>query len=148
MLNDGIVPIYEPGLKELMISNMEAGKLSFTSNIGEAIHQSDIVFIAVGTPSLPNGEANLSYVEQVAVEIGTHLESYKIIVTKSTVPVGTNDRIRDLIRSISSQPFDVASVPEFLREGSAIKDTLNPDRIVIGTSSDRAIQTLKKLHRP
>lgn len=148
MLNEGVVPIYEPGLKELMISNTQAGKLSFTSNIGEAIHRSDIVFIAVGTPSLPNGEANLSYVEQVAMEIGTHLESYKIIVTKSTVPVGTNDRIRDLIRSISSQPFDVASVPEFLREGSAIKDTLNPDRIVIGTSSDRAIQTLKKLHRP
>lgn len=148
MLNKGVVPIYEPGLQELMTSNMQAGKLSFTSKIGEAVHQADIVFIAVGTPSLPNGEANLSYVEQAAYEIGTHIESYKIIVTKSTVPVGTNDRIRDLIRSISSQPFDMASVPEFLREGSAIKDTLNPDRIVIGTSSHRAIQTLKKLHRP
>lgn len=148
MLNEGNVPIYEPGLKELMASNMQAGKLSFTSNIAEAISQSDIIFIAVGTPSLPSGEANLSYVEQVAIEIGSHIESYKIIVTKSTVPVGTNDRVRELITSISSQPFDVASVPEFLREGSAVKDTLNPDRIVIGTNSDRAIKTLKKLHRP
>ncbi len=148
MLNEGHVPIYEPGLKELMVSNMQAGKLSFTSNIAEAINQSDIIFIAVGTPSLPSGEANLSYVEQVAVEIGSHIESYKIVVTKSTVPVGTNDRVRELIRSITSQPFDVASVPEFLREGSAVKDTLNPDRIVIGTNSDRAIKTLKKLHRP
>jgi UDPglucose 6-dehydrogenase len=148
MLNEGNVPIYEPGLKELMASNMQAGKLSFTSNIAEAISQSDIIFIAVGTPSLPSGEANLSYVEQVAIEIGSHIESYKIIVTKSTVPVGTNDHVRELISSISSQPFDVASVPEFLREGSAVKDTLNPDRIVIGTNSDRAIKTLKKLHRP
>lgn len=148
MLNEGNVPIYEPGLKELMASNMQAGKLSFTSNIAEAISQSDIIFIAVGTPSLPSGEANLSYVEQVAIEIGSHIESYKIIVTKSTVPVGTNDRVRELISSISSQPFDVASVPEFLREGSAVNDTLNPDRIVIGTDSDRAIKTLKKLHRP
>ncbi|NEU61373.1 UDP-glucose/GDP-mannose dehydrogenase family protein [Paenibacillus sp. ALJ109b] len=148
MLNEGNVPIYEPGLKELMASNMKAGKLSFTSNIAEAISQSDIIFIAVGTPSLPSGEANLSYVEQVAIEIGSHIESYKIIVTKSTVPVGTNDRIRELISSISSQPFDVASVPEFLREGSAVNDTLNPDRIVIGTNSDRAIKSLKKLHRP
>ncbi|KOY13768.1 UDP-glucose dehydrogenase family protein [Paenibacillus xylanivorans] len=148
MLNEGNVPIYEPGLKELMVSNMQAGRLSFTSNIAEAISQSDIIFIAVGTPSLPSGEANLSYVEQVAIEIGSHIESYKIIVTKSTVPVGTNDRVRELISSISSQPFDVASVPEFLREGSAVKDTLNPDRIVIGTNSDRAIKTLKKLHRP
>ncbi|QLG42263.1 MULTISPECIES: UDP-glucose/GDP-mannose dehydrogenase family protein [unclassified Paenibacillus] len=148
MLNEGNVPIYEPGLKELMASNMQAGKLSFTSNIADAISQSDIIFIAVGTPSLPNGEANLSYVEQVAIEIGSHIESYKIIVTKSTVPVGTNDRVRELVSSISSQPFDVASVPEFLREGSAVKDTLNPDRIVIGTDSDRAIKSLKKLHRP
>ncbi|MFC9707020.1 UDP-glucose/GDP-mannose dehydrogenase family protein [Paenibacillus sp. JNUCC31] len=148
MLNEGHVPIYEPGLKELMASNMQAGKLSFTSNIAEAINQSDIIFIAVGTPSLPSGEANLSYVEQVAVEIGSHIESYKIVVTKSTVPVGTNDRVRELISSMSSQPFDVASVPEFLREGTAVKDTLNPDRIVIGTNSDRAIKILKKLHRP
>ncbi|WP_405155650.1 UDP-glucose dehydrogenase family protein [Paenibacillus sp. FSL K6-0108] len=148
MLNEGNVPIYEPGLKELMASNMKAGKLSFTSNIAEAISQSDIIFIAVGTPSLPNGEANLSYVEQVAIEIGSHIESYKIIVTKSTVPVGTNDRVRELVSSMSSQPFDVASVPEFLREGSAVNDTLNPDRIVIGTNSDRAIKSLKKLHRP
>lgn len=148
MLNAGEVPIYEPGLQELMVANKRAGKLSFTSDIAEAIRESDIIFIAVGTPSLPNGEANLGFVEQVAIEIGTHLESYKIVVTKSTVPVGTNDRVRELIQSISTQPFDVASVPEFLREGSAVKDTLNPDRIVIGTDSERAIQALKKLHRP
>jgi len=148
MLNDGDVPIYEPGLQELMQSNMKAGRLSFTSDIAEAMDQSDIIFIAVGTPPLPNGEANLSFVEQVALEIGTHMKNYKIVVTKSTVPVGTNDRVKDLISSISGQPFDVASVPEFLREGSAVKDTLHPDRIVIGTDSDRVIKTLKKLHRP
>lgn len=148
MLNAGEVPIYEPGLQDLMVANKRAGKLSFTSDIAVAIRESDIIFIAVGTPSLPNGEANLGFVEQVAIEIGTHLESYKIVVTKSTVPVGTNDRVRELIQSISTQPFDVASVPEFLREGSAVKDTLNPDRIVIGTDSERAIQALKKLHRP
>lgn len=147
-LSEGNVPIYEPGLKEIMNSNMKAGRLSFTSNIQEAISRSDIIIIAVGTPSLPNGEANLSYIELVAREIGSHMDSYKIIMTKSTVPVGTNDRIEEWIGSLTTHPFDMASVPEFLREGTAVKDTLYPDRIVIGTRSERAIAILRELHGP
>ncbi len=148
LLREGNVPIYEPGLKELMNANMKAGRLSFTEEIGEAINRSDIIIIAVGTPSLPNGEANLSYVELVAKQIGSHIDSYKIIMTKSTVPVGTNDRIQEWISSLTQHPFDMASVPEFLREGTAVKDTLYPDRIVIGTASERAVATLKELHQP
>ncbi len=148
LLREGNVPIYEPGLKELMNANMKAGRLSFTEDIGEAINRSDIIIIAVGTPSLPNGEANLSYVELVAKQIGSHIDSYKIIMTKSTVPVGTNDRIQEWISSLTQHAFDMASVPEFLREGTAVKDTLYPDRIVIGTASERAVATLKELHQP
>ncbi|GAB1157427.1 UDP-glucose/GDP-mannose dehydrogenase family protein [Paenibacillus illinoisensis] len=147
-LSEGNVPIYEPGLKEIMNSNMKAGRLSFTSNIQEAISRSDIIIIAVGTPSLPNGEANLSYIELVAREIGSYMDSYKIIMTKSTVPVGTNDRIEEWIGSLTTHPFDMASVPEFLREGTAVQDTLYPDRIVIGTRSERAIAILRELHGP
>ncbi|WJH30911.1 UDP-glucose/GDP-mannose dehydrogenase family protein [Paenibacillus sp. CC-CFT742] len=147
-LSEGNVPIYEPGLKEIMNSNMKAGRLSFTSNIQEAISRSDIIIIAVGTPSLPNGEANLSYIELVAREIGSYMDSYKIIMTKSTVPVGTNDRIEEWIGSLTTHPFDMASVPEFLREGTAVQDTLYPDRIVIGTRSERAIAKLRELHGP
>ncbi|MEO2260663.1 MULTISPECIES: UDP-glucose dehydrogenase family protein [Paenibacillus] len=148
LLTGGHVPIYEPGLQEVMTSNMEAGRLSFTTNIQDAIHRSDIIIIAVGTPSLPNGEANLSFIELVAREIGSYMDNYKIIMTKSTVPVGTNDRIQEWISSLTSHPFDMASVPEFLREGTAVKDTLYPDRIVIGTHSERAVATLKELHQP
>lgn len=148
LLTDGHVPIYEPGLKDIMNANMKAGRLSFTTNIQDAISRSDIIIIAVGTPSLPNGEANLSYIELVAREIGSHMDNYKIIMTKSTVPVGTNDRIQEWISSLTNHPFDMASVPEFLREGTAVQDTLYPDRIVIGTHSDRAIATLKELHQP
>lgn len=148
LLTDGHVPIYEPGLKEIMNNNMKAGRLSFTTHIQEAISYSDIIIIAVGTPSLPNGEANLSYIELVAREIGSYMDNYKIIMTKSTVPVGTNDRIQEWISSLTDQPFDMASVPEFLREGTAVQDTLYPDRIVIGTSSTRAEEVLRELHQP
>jgi len=148
MLKQGEVPIYEPGLKQLIERNTEAGRLHFTTNLVAAVQQSDIVILAVGTPSLPNGEANLSYIKQAAQEIALAMNGYKIVVTKSTVPVGTNEKIGSILAEYSIHHFDIASVPEFLREGSAVKDTLNPDRIVIGADSVMAKERLKALHRP
>lgn len=145
-LNRGEVPIYEPGLQPLISANREAGRLSFTTDLRASVEASELVIIAVGTPSLPNGQANLSYIEQAAAEIGQAMNGYKIIVTKSTVPVGTNERIRDMIRQHTEEVFDIASVPEFLREGTAVSDTLNPDRVVIGTDSARAAECLIELH--
>lgn len=147
-LNQGEVPIYEPGLQELMEKNTALGNLKFTSDLTNSVNDADVVFICVGTPSLPSGEANLEYVEQVAQDIALAMNGYKIVVTKSTVPVGTNDKIKKIISQLSPHAFDVVSIPEFLREGSAVKDTLNPDRIIIGTGSERAAATLTELHRP
>lgn len=147
-LNNGEVPIYEPGLAELIEKNVREGRLRFTHQISDSVQEAEIIILAVGTPSLPNGEANLQYIEQAARDIALQLNDYKIIVTKSTVPVGTNEHIRALISSLTACPFDVASVPEFLREGSAIKDTFNPDRVVLGTDNERVRDTLTKLHRP
>ncbi|MCQ4085232.1 UDP-glucose/GDP-mannose dehydrogenase family protein [Saccharibacillus sp. JS10] len=147
-LKGGEVPIYEPGLQELMEKNSALGNLKFTSDLMNSVNEADVVFICVGTPSLPSGEANLEYVEQVAQDIALAMNGYKIIVTKSTVPVGTNDKIKKIISQLSPHPFDVVSIPEFLREGSAVKDTLHPDRIIIGTDSERAAATLTELHTP
>ncbi|WP_037287377.1 UDP-glucose dehydrogenase family protein [Saccharibacillus sacchari] len=147
-LSKGEVPIYEPGLQELMEKNTALGNLKFTSDLTNSVNEADVVFICVGTPSLPSGEANLEYVEQVAQDIALAMNDYKIVVTKSTVPVGTNDKIKKIISQLSPHAFDVVSIPEFLREGSAVKDTLNPDRIIIGTGSERAAATLTELHRP
>lgn len=148
MLNRGEVPIYEPGLKELIEKNKNGGRLHFTTDLIGAVQQADIVFIAVGTPSRPDGQADLSYIEQAAKEIGKSLNGFKIIVTKSTVPVGTNEKIQEMISMESLFPFEVASVPEFLREGTAVQDTLFPDRIIIGTSSEMARDRLIQLHKP
>ncbi|PWW08471.1 UDP-glucose dehydrogenase [Paenibacillus cellulosilyticus] len=148
MLNNGEVPIHEPGLKELISSNMVAGRLSFTTDLASAVGSSEIIIIAVGTPSLPDGRANLTYIEQAAKEIGQAIDTYKVIVVKSTVPVGTNEKVADIIREYATVSFDFASVPEFLREGSAVKDTMNPDRIIIGTASERAAEKLTALHSP
>lgn len=148
MLNRGEVPIYEPGLKELIEKNKNGSRLHFTTDLIGAVQQADIVFIAVGTPSRPDGQADLSYIEQAAKEIGKSLNGFKIIVTKSTVPVGTNEKIQDMISMESLFPFEVASVPEFLREGTAVQDTLFPDRIIIGTSSEMARDRLIELHKP
>ncbi|MDO3411674.1 UDP-glucose/GDP-mannose dehydrogenase family protein [Saccharibacillus sp. CPCC 101409] len=147
-LKKGDVPIYEPGLKELIEKNTSLGNLSFTSDLTSSVQNADIVFICVGTPSLPSGEANLEYVEQVAQDIALAMDGYKIVVTKSTVPVGTNDKIKKIIGQLTPHPFDIVSIPEFLREGSAVKDTLNPDRIIIGTASERAAAALTELHKP
>lgn len=150
MLEQNIIPIYEPGLEELVRKNKEAGRLSFTTDLRWAVHNSDIIFIAVGTPSLPNGEADLSQVEAVARVIGEEMDSYKIIANKSTVPVGTGDRVRKIISQAQRKKieFDVVSVPEFLREGTAIHDAMFPDRIVIGAYSEKAASVMEELHKP
>lgn len=141
-------PIYEPGLQELIEKNSAMGKLSFTTDIEAAVNSSDVIMIAVGTPSLPDGSVDMSYVEEVARRIGKSLKDYKVIVNKSTVPVGSAEKVRSIIRSQSYAPFDVASVPEFLREGSAVKDVLNGERIVIGVDSDKARKILLEVHEP
>ncbi|WP_236343705.1 UDP-glucose dehydrogenase family protein [Paenibacillus plantiphilus] len=148
MLQQGEVPIYEPGLKELIKKSTDAGRLRFTTDLAAAVRNADVVILAVGTPSLPNGEANLSYIMEAAREIAGAMNGFKVIATKSTVPVGTNEKLESLIRQHSSHSFAIASVPEFLREGSAIRDTMNPDRIVIGTESQQARELLTALHQP
>lgn len=149
-LKKGVLPIYEPGLKELVKKNHDAGRLIFTTEYVPAISESDIVFTAVGTPPKPTGEADLSNVLKVAEEIGKNLSGYTVIVTKSTVPIGTNKTIKEIINKVKNAKaeFDMASCPEFLREGTAISDTMNPDRIVIGTESKRARTLLLELHSP
>ncbi|MBW7452534.1 UDP-glucose dehydrogenase family protein [Paenibacillus sepulcri] len=148
LLQRGEVPIYEPGLKELIEKNTEAGRLRFTTDLTAAVQHADIVILAVGTPSLPNGEANLTYIMGAAREIALSINGPKVIMTKSTVPVGTNEKIENEFRQFSLHPVSIASVPEFLREGSAVRDTMNPDRIIIGTTSDKARQMIEELHRP
>ncbi|MGF7046842.1 UDPglucose 6-dehydrogenase [Paenibacillus sp. DS2015] len=148
MLNAGGIPIYEPGLQELATANRTKGRLSFTTDLPSAVTQSDIVILAVGTPPLPSGEANLDYIDEAALEIAQAMNGYKIIAVKSTVPVGTNERLGQLIRTRTNHPFDSISLPEFLREGSAIQDTLQPDRIIIGAESESAAATMTALHKP
>jgi len=150
LLKNGEIPIYEPGLYELVDRNVNAGRLSFTTKIDEAIQQADVIFIAVGTPQSDNGEANISAVESVARSIGKNLNSYKVICTKSTVPIGTGNIICKLIREnmVDGGEFDYVSNPEFLREGSAVKDFLWPDRVVIGASSTKAFNIMKDVYSP
>ncbi len=150
MLSKGEIPFYEPGLEELVKRNMREERLSFTQDIDSAIRDSLVIFIAVGTPPRGDGSADLSYVEEVAQKIADNLNDYKVVVTKSTVPVGTGYWIREIIekRKKNSVSFDVASNPEFLREGSAVYDFMHPDRVVIGTESDSARAILRDLYRP
>jgi UDPglucose 6-dehydrogenase len=149
-LKKGIIPIYEPGLTELVKRNIKAKRLMFTLEYSPSISQSDVIFIAVGTPSADDGQADLSSVFNVAGKIGQHLKNYSVIATKSTVPVGTNQKIKQIIDKVKPEnsEYDIASVPEFLREGQAISDTLSPDRIIIGTNSKKAGKKLVELHRP
>ncbi|MCH1640493.1 UDP-glucose/GDP-mannose dehydrogenase family protein [Paenibacillus timonensis] len=148
MLQNGRIPIYEPGLDVLVKKNLQNGRLTFSDRFNHYTTDGDIVIIAVGTPSLPNGEADLRYIEQAVREIAHKIKEYTIVVIKSTVPVGTNHKMMQIIKGITSADFDIASVPEFLREGTAIKDTLHPDRIVIGAENKRAADVLAKLHEP
>lgn len=149
-LKKGVIPIYEPGLEEIVKRNVAAKRLLFTLDYGQTIPASDVIFIAVGTPPKENGEADLSVVFEVAKKLGKYLSGYTVVVTKSTVPVGTNKKVKEIIEKAKSSKalFDVASTPEFLREGQAISDTLHPDRIVIGTESKRARDLLIELHKP
>ncbi len=149
-LNRGEIPIYEPGLEGLVASNVKAGRLSFTTDLKTAVHGSDAVFIAVGTPTRRgDGHADLSYVYAAAKEIAEALNGYTVIVTKSTVPVGTGDEVERIIRGARPDAeFDVVSNPEFLREGSAINDFMRPDRVVIGTEAERAREVMRQLYRP
>jgi nucleotide sugar dehydrogenase len=149
-LKAGKMPIYEPGLEEMVVRNVDDGRLTFTTDLPAAVEQSDIIFIAVGTPSRESGETDLSHVEAVAAEIGKTMNRYKVIVSKSTVPVGTGELVREVIARHQRRPieYDVVSNPEFLREGSAIEDTLRPDRIVIGAANQQAAMKLVELYAP
>src|SRR5438067_5813045 len=149
-LQAGRLPIYEPGLEEMVTRNVGDGRLSFTTDLTAALRRSVIVFIAVGTPPKVDGQTDLSAVEAVAREIGRAMERYTVVVNKSTVPVGTGEFVREVIERHQTQPisFDVVSNPEFLREGSAIEDTLRPDRIVIGAPTQQVAMTLLELYAP
>lgn len=149
-LKQGIIPIYEPGLDELVLRNVKAGRLSFSLDYAPFVEESDAVFIAVGTPSRRgDGHADLTYVYAAAKEIAAHLSGYTVVVDKSTVPVGTAREVAAIIHKANPDAdFDIASNPEFLREGSAIGDFMRPDRVVIGVESDRARAVLKELYRP
>lgn len=149
MLKQGQIPIYEPGLDVLFDRNFKEGRLSFTTSLEEAVKETDIIFLALPTPPGEDGSADLSYVLGVAKQIGPMLDKYKVIVDKSTVPVGTAEKVHaELLKGADASLFDVVSNPEFLREGKAIEDFMKPDRVVIGTSSDKARQMMGKLYEP
>ena len=150
-LQKGISPIFEPGIEELITKNKEAGRLTFSDDIGPAVKESEIIFICVNTPPKEDGHADLKYVEKVAREIAENINGdYKVIVDKSTVPVKTAEKVKETILrySIDEAKFDVASNPEFLKEGTAVKDTLEPDRIVIGVDNDKAKEKMLEVYKP
>src|SRR5262250_3157966 len=147
-LRKGQVPIYEPGLAELIGRNVAEGRLSFSMDLADAVQRSLVCFLAVGTPSADSGAADLSSVWSVAREIARTMDGYRVIVTKSTVPVGTGERIRTLMKELTQHPFDVVSNPEFMKEGAAIEDFMKPDRVVIGASSARAIEIMREAYEP
>ncbi|MBU2466131.1 MAG: UDP-glucose/GDP-mannose dehydrogenase family protein, partial [Bacteroidetes bacterium] len=152
-LNKGIIPIYEPGLEEMVARNVEKKRLFFTTDLASTLNGCDVIFSAVGTPPDEDGSADLKYVLDVAREVGRHMEDYMLIVTKSTVPVGTAEKVRKAVQEELDKrgvniPFDVASNPEFLKEGAAVDDFLKPDRIVVGIDSERAQKIMEKLYKP
>ena len=147
-LSKGIVPIYEPGLEELINVNVSEGRLNFTNDLKSAVEASTVCFIAVGTPQGEDGSADLSYVLDVASSIGEFMNGYKVIVDKSTVPVGTAEKVSEIIKSKTNFEFDVVSNPEFLKQGAAVDDFLKPDRVVIGSNSQRATEIMQELYSP
>lgn len=149
-LCEGIVPIYEPGLEQLVTKNMLAGRLQFTTDIKTAVEQALVIFLAVGTPPKEDGSADLKYIDAAACSVASHMNGYKVIVTKSTVPIGTGEHLRRLIReNLKGQTnFGIVSNPEFLREGAAINDFMRPDRVVIGSRDEEAIAIMRDLYRP
>ena len=148
MLNAGKVPIYEPGLEEMVRRNSAEQRLAFSTDLPDAVKKSAIIFIAVGTPQAPNGDANLEYVKTTAKGIAKALDGFKVIVTKSTVPVGTADQIKQWIAEETSVPFAVVSNPEFLKEGAAVEDFMKPDRVVLGGDNAEALEAVKELYEP
>jgi UDPglucose 6-dehydrogenase len=146
----GVMPIYEPGLEQLVAKNSQAGRLKFTTDVSHAVQQSLVIFLAVGTPPKPDGSPDLSFVEAAAGSVAEHMNGYKVVVTKSTVPIGTGELIRRIInaRKKTKANFGVVSNPEFLREGAAINDFMRPDRVVIGSRDEEAIAIMKDLYRP
>lgn len=147
-LNDGIVPIYEPGLEELIKANVTEGRLKFSSDLDNAVKQSLVCFIAVGTPQGQDGAANMQYVMDVAEGIGKSIDGYKVIVDKSTVPVGTAAKVTEVIKKYYDGEFDVVSNPEFLKQGAAVDDFLKPDRVVIGSNSPKATAIMQEVYAP
>jgi UDPglucose 6-dehydrogenase len=149
-LLDGIVPIYEPGLEQMVAKNVQAGRLHFTTDVKQAVEQSLVIFLAVGTPPKEDGSADLKYIEAAARSVAEHMNGYKVIVTKSTVPIGTGERLRNLIRENQKKNFNfgIVSNPEFLREGAAINDFMRPDRVVIGSRDEEAVAIMRDLYRP
>jgi UDPglucose 6-dehydrogenase len=147
-LRNGIIPIYEPGLSELVLNNAKDKRLHFTTSLKEGVEASDFVFIAVGTPTSADGSADLSMVYGVAKEVGLAMNGYKVVVDKSTVPVGTADQVKKIISEVTKHPFDVVSNPEFLKEGAAIEDFMRPERVVVGAESQKALDLMSELYRP
>lgn len=145
-LRNGIIPIYEPGLEELVKVNTMEKRLTFSSNINDAVKQSEVCFIAVGTPQGEDGSADLQYVMQVAEAIAKSINGYKVIVNKSTVPVGTAEKVTEIIKQYTNYPFDVVSNPEFLKQGNAVDDFLHPDRVIIGSNSDKATRIMQDIY--
>ncbi len=147
-MKNGVVPIYEPGLEEMFLRNIQADRLHFTTQLSEALNKSEVIYLALPTPPGEDGSADLSYVLSVAEQIGSLMSSYKVIVNKSTVPVGTADKVREVIFSKTDLPFDVVSNPEFLREGFAVEDAMNPARVIVGSTSERAKDIMSKIYQP
>jgi UDPglucose 6-dehydrogenase len=152
-LKEGIIPIYEPGLEAIVKRNLEKGRLSFTTDLEEGLKESEAVFIAVGTPPGEDGSADLQHVLSAATDIGKLMKDYLVIVTKSTVPIGTSEKVRETVRAALKKrgvtiPFDVASNPEFLKEGAAVDDFLRPDRIIVGVESDQAKKIMERIYKP
>jgi UDPglucose 6-dehydrogenase len=147
-LREGKIPIYEPGLEEIVKKNSKEGRLTFTTDLRKGVEHGLVIMLCLPTPQDEDGSADLSHVLNVSSEIAGYLKSYRVIISKSTVPVGTVDRIRKIIAGKTDQPFDVVSNPEFLKEGAAVMDSLKPDRIVVGTSSPKAEKVMKDLYAP
>ncbi len=147
-LQSGKLPIYEPGLLEIVLGNTSAGRLSFTTQIGPSVAEAEIVILAVGTPANADGSVDMSWIDAAAEQVGRALRGYTVVATKSTVPVGTSRRIDRIIRGVSDEPFDYVANPEFLKEGAAVGDFQKPDRVIIGTDSERARQLMRHLYSP
>jgi UDPglucose 6-dehydrogenase len=147
-LRRGVIPIFEPGLDDLVVENHEKGRLHFTTDLARAVDGADVVILAVGTPPRDDGSVDMTYINTAARQVGEALTDYAVIVTKSTVPVGTHKRIEEIVRAVTDVPFDYVSNPEFLKEGAAVNDFLKPDRVILGLEGDRPLKIMRQLYTP